>query len=232
MRTRGSGRASAHDRMREFRLADHVRFCEFRGRRIFLDLLADRYFSLPPATDAAFSALLQAGGWSSPAAIEGLRRQGLLVPAPGGRRIEPTSNPAPDRSLVEEADGPGALSILAAVEVLCLALLARRTVRRRRLAAEFAARPNRRPGQSLPPDRRDRAVLIFLRARRLVPIAPNCLRDSIALRRFLLRRRIHADLVIGAKLDPFAAHCWLQDGSTVLNDSLGSARDFVPILVA
>ena len=64
------------------------------------------------------------------------------------------------------------------------------------------------------------------------PIAPNCLYDSLALRRFLLRRGVGVDLVIGAKLHPFAAHCWLQDGTTVLNDCLGSARDFVPVLVA
>ena len=65
-----------------------------------------------------------------------------------------------------------------------------------------------------------------------IPIAPNCLYDFLALCRFLQRRGIVADLVIGAKLHPFGAHCWLQDGEILLNDSVSVARDFEPVLVA
>jgi hypothetical protein len=62
-------------------------------------------------------------------------------------------------------------------------------------------------------------------------MASNCLRDSIALLRFLIRRGVAAELVIGVKLYPFAAHCWVQQGPLILNDNLGGAAGFAPILV-
>jgi len=217
--------------MGDLRLPEHVRFCEIGERRIFLDLFADRYFSLPPALDAAFSSAARGLEPGAPFEVDALRRIGLFVAAPAGNPMEPTRHPRPDRSFVEEADfaGGGVLAVLA--EVLILVARARRAVKRKRLAAEILA--SRHPPSSAyaPRDQRDHAVGAFLRARGLVPIAPNCLYDSLALRRFLLRRGIGVDLVIGVKLHPFAAHCWAQDGTTVLNDSLGSARDFVPILV-
>jgi hypothetical protein len=118
-------------------------------------------------------------------------------------------------------------------EVLILVLQARSAVRRRRLPKLLSsAADSRGLSESSSADRRDRALADFLRARRALPIAPNCLYDSLALKRFLKRRSVAADLVIGTKLHPFAAHCWLQDGTTVLNDSLAAARGFAPILVA
>ena len=213
-------------------LPEHVCFCEIGEQRIFLDLLADRYFSLPPPLDAAFGATVRGNEPGAPSEVDALRRLGLLVTSPAGRPIEPTCHPRPDRSFVEEADFFGGAVLPVLAEVLVHVVRARRVVKRKRLTAALAASQRRPPGLYTSHDRRDRAVGAFLRARSLVPIAPNCLYDSLALRRFLQRRGIGVDLVIGVKLHPFAAHCWVQDETAVLNDSLGSARDFVPILVA
>lgn len=216
--------------MSDLRLPEHVHFCEVGEQRIFLDLLEDRYFSLPPLLDAAFSAIIGANEAAAASEVEALRHLGLLVAAPAGRQIEPTRHALPDFSLVEDADLVGGPSLPILAEVLVLVLRARRAVRRKRLPAELASAG--RGARPTPRDRRNRMVEAFLRARGLVPIAPNCLYDSLALRRFLRRRGIDVDLVIGAKLHPFAAHCWIQDETIVLNDSLASARGFVPILVA
>ena len=62
-------------------------------------------------------------------------------------------------------------------------------------------------------------------------MAPNCLTDSLALASFLSRRSVSWQLVFGVKLDPFAAHCWLQDDGAVLNDAADSVSTFTPILV-
>jgi hypothetical protein len=216
--------------MHQLNLADHVRFCEIDGQHIFLDLKADRYFSLPPAAAAAFLALLQ--GDASPAHVVGLHAAGLLVQAPAGRPLEPTIHPEPSSSFLEDSEIGLGLGMTLIAETLFLVLGARQAVRRKRLPGLLA-----KPGhgdsasQEVCRERRDRALGQFLRARRTIPIAPNCLYDSLALRRFLQRRAIPADLVIGTKLHPFAAHCWLQDGSMVLNDSLAAARGFAPILV-
>ena len=217
--------------MSDLHLPEHIHFCEIGEQRIFLDLVADRYFSLPPAVDASFSAIIEAKESAAASEVEALRRLGLLVAAPAGRRIEPTRHPVPDASLVEDVDLVGSPSLPILAEVLVLVVRARRAVRRKRLPAELAL-PDQRARRDRPGERRNRMVEAFLRTRRLVPIAPNCLYDSLALRHFLRRRGIEADLVIGTKLHPFAAHCWIQDETTVLNDSLASAHGFVPILVA
>lgn len=216
--------------MQAFRLPAHIHFCEIRGERIFLDLNRDRYFRLPPTADTAFAALLDQGTEASPE-LEALAVAGLLVPPPGGRPPAATVHPVPERSLIEEETGARA-SWTAAPEVLMLVLKARRAVSRRQLPRLIGPDVPAAPPPGAGQERLDLCVEAFLQGRRLVPIALNCLYDSLALRQFLRRRSIHADLVIGVKLHPFGAHCWLQDGNRVLNDTVASARDFAPILVA
>ncbi|MNN96111.1 hypothetical protein D3C81_2150420 [compost metagenome] len=47
--------------------------------------------------------------------------------------------------------------------------------------------------------------------------------------KFLARRGLHADVVFGVIGDPFSAHCWLQAGTLVLNDSIGNIDTYTPI---
>ncbi|MDK2769707.1 MAG: lasso peptide biosynthesis B2 protein [Sphingomonas sp.] len=85
-----------------------------------------------------------------------------------------------------------------------------------------------------PLPRRGPAALIeaqaFERARRMVPIARNCLLDSLALEQWLARRGIGSQIVFGIAPEPFAAHCWLQTADTILNDSFDHVSGFTPIL--
>ncbi|PXA86225.1 lasso peptide biosynthesis B2 protein [Nostoc sp. 3335mG] len=79
----------------------------------------------------------------------------------------------------------------------------------------------------------DRAVAFaqaYDRARLRIPISRICLRDSAALFALLSRRGIDCQLIFGVQLDPFKAHCWVQSGSTILSDTLDSARSMRPIL--
>jgi hypothetical protein len=217
--------------MHQLNLAEHVRFCVIDGQYIFLDLKEDRYFGLPRPTDAAFAALL--AGDASSTHVGGLQAAGLLVKSPAGRPLKPTTHPAAASSFLEDGELGRGISTVIVAEVLLQVLGARRAVRKKRLPG-LLAKPGQGASEShgVSRERRDRAVGQFLRARRAIPIAPNCLYDSLALRRFLQRRSVAADLVIGTKLHPFAAHCWLQDGTMVLNDSLSAARGFAPVLVA
>jgi len=68
------------------------------------------------------------------------------------------------------------------------------------------------------------------RARTFVPQARHCLTDSLAIMRLLAAQRAPAMLVFGAKLDPFAAHCWVQSGTMLLNDHVDTIRRFTPVL--
>lgn len=59
----------------------------------------------------------------------------------------------------------------------------------------------------------------------------ECLLDSLALLNFLSHDGIAPRWVLGVRTGPFAAHAWVQEGQTVLNDQHEYVRQFRPILV-
>lgn len=68
--------------------------------------------------------------------------------------------------------------------------------------------------------------------RRILPWAPFqgvCLYRSFFLMAFLRRRGLDARWVFGVRTWPFEAHCWLQAGDVVLDDTLDHVRPFTPI---
>jgi Transglutaminase-like superfamily len=73
-------------------------------------------------------------------------------------------------------------------------------------------------------------VAAFTALRPLYPRPYLCLFDSLALLEFLAAYECFPRMVFGVIADPFQAHCWLQDGSTVLDDDLERVRRYKPIL--
>jgi hypothetical protein len=66
------------------------------------------------------------------------------------------------------------------------------------------------------------ALEVVARFRRWAPFAPvsgKCLLRSFMLLRLLRRRGFDAHWVFGVSTWPFTAHCWLQVGDIVLDDS-------------
>jgi hypothetical protein len=74
-------------------------------------------------------------------------------------------------------------------------------------------------------------IAVYDRARRYVPLARNCLLDSLAQYRWLARNGIGCRLVFGVTGAPFAAHCWLQSDEAILNDTYEHVSRFTPIMV-
>jgi hypothetical protein len=58
-----------------------------------------------------------------------------------------------------------------------------------------------------------------------------CLLDSLTLVNFLAGYSVFPQWVFGVKTDPFYAHCWVQQGGFVFNDTPDYIRGFSPILV-
>lgn len=71
----------------------------------------------------------------------------------------------------------------------------------------------------------------FMAADRLVTARGRCLTRSIAIARTMFARGIAPDLVLGVKLRPFEAHCWVQHDNVLISDDPGSVAPFTPILV-
>ncbi|WP_404478363.1 lasso peptide biosynthesis B2 protein [Novosphingobium sp. BL-52-GroH] len=61
-------------------------------------------------------------------------------------------------------------------------------------------------------------------------LGPNvCLIRSIAMQTVLARAGLPSQLLFGVKLYPFEAHCWLQQGDMLINDTLERTGMFTPI---
>ena len=79
---------------------------------------------------------------------------------------------------------------------------------------------------------RARAVADAFRAAATVLRAEDqCLPRAIAARWMCDRYKLDAALVFGVRLDPFAAHSWVQVGDAVIVGDLEQVRLFTPILV-
>jgi hypothetical protein len=79
----------------------------------------------------------------------------------------------------------------------------------------------------------DEASRIYSQFSELRPFFPRnylCIFDSLALLNFFATFDLFPSWVFGVKLGPFHAHCWLQQGSVVLNDSISYVRQFTPIM--
>ena len=73
-------------------------------------------------------------------------------------------------------------------------------------------------------------VAVFHRLRPYYIREYLCRFDSLALIEFLAYHGCYPDWVFGVTAEPFTAHCWVQDGDCVLNDSADFVRRFTPIM--
>ncbi len=197
---------------------------------IILDLDADRYFRLQGA-DADMIADL---AHSRPAisTMAQLAAKGIVVAGPGPA-IELVSAPQPRTSAIE--DSGDRLSIGVA-EVASKRVRAAVSLRVRGLSATVRRlRGERsRKGPAFSVDGRsadaasdaDQIARGYAAARLHLPLARLCVPDSVALLRCLWRRGVDADLFFGVRLDPFAAHAWIQRGDRILSDSVGIVSEY------
>ncbi|WP_159831433.1 lasso peptide biosynthesis B2 protein [Novosphingobium sp. TCA1] len=202
---------------------------------MFLDLAADRYFCLSPRLEAAFRSILSdAGDAQRTDDAAPLLLSGLLAEVPGPTAVAPCLLPSRARTSFldapREAARPLAIGMLAVR--ISLARFALRIGRLHRMISglsecKAAIRDTRKIDEAA---MRDLASQ-FARTARLTQAHDRCLPRSLALARYALARGWPVDLVMGVHLRPFAAHCWVQAGTDLLNDRLDNVRPFTPILV-
>jgi hypothetical protein len=59
----------------------------------------------------------------------------------------------------------------------------------------------------------------------------QCLYDSLTLLHYLARDHLYPRWVFAVQARPFAAHCWIQHGDTVFNDTAEHVSGYTPIMV-
>jgi hypothetical protein len=238
--------------MARYALADHVFVCVNGEHLVLLDLKEDRYWALEAAQTAGLAALVR--GWpvaapegaaaeSSPSpetlgALEVLQSRGLLTESvPPGKDATPVQAVAPARELISESEtSPGSPqgSWLTFFVTSAFAKFALRTWPFERVIARVKRRKERigSPVQSFDAERARKLVEAFARYRIFLFSSKNeCLFDSLALIEFLARYDIYPNWVFGVQTRPFAAHCWVQQGDIVFNDTVEHVSGYTPIMV-
>lgn len=219
-----------------FTLPDGVSYCDAGGRLVFLDIKRDRYVALAADAEASFRRAVADESLTAEESrtLEDLVSNGLLQRSAGGSRSAPCAAPAcAERSLM---DGNRSASPTRVAHALWRLLHARITCGLRplertigNLAQRKAALSARRIPSSL--EVVEEVAAAFSRTALLVTPLDRCLPRSVAVAHMLLDLGIKPDLVIAVRLQPFSAHCWVQHGATLINETSDRTRTYTAILV-
>jgi len=170
--------------------------------------------------------------------IDKMLAAGMLTTDPAiGKDAKPVEMPRAEGALVEEdLETRPEVTFIHVVRFLrasASAALALRLQSIQTVIARMRARTlrGRRRAGAVDMEAASRAVAAYVRLRPLLFGAQDaCLYDSIALMRFLSYYKLFPTCVIGVQTSPFGAHCWVQEGDVVFNDTPESVRRFTPIL--
>lgn len=206
-----------------------VSWCICARQAVFLDLTRDRYFCLPDALDRIFR------GWVAGEAIDPIARDALIaagVAEPGSGALPLAArHSAATRDLAVGVRGRSIRDVLTAMAGQAFA---RRRLKRRSLASIVANDLEPRAGR--PEKAQDETVLrriagAFVTSGMLLRAADQCLPRAIAARRLCRSQGQDVALIFGVRLNPFAAHSWVQSGNAVVVGDLEQVRLYTPILV-
>jgi hypothetical protein len=96
-----------------------------------------------------------------------------------------------------------------------------------RVARRKASRTSARADDTA---RAKQLAVAFLHYRNRWASTGLCLRDSLTLIHFLAAHRVYPSWVFAVQTDPFQAHCWVQVGACVLNDTIDHTEGFTSIM--
>lgn len=231
----------------QFELSAHVHMCIVQDQMVFLDLRRDKYSCIDKESTSVLRKVLPRSpsfGMLQPdvySKLKELAASGLVSIAEGeAQRYRPTqrdTHVTASSALTPgyEVGGPSPMyGPVSAYNFLRATALAAYRLRHQSIYAVLAAEIRRqaRHGQErFDFDRAARLIKTFDSLRLFVTGRRRCLADSLALRIFLSSYRLHPRWIFGVRLRPFAAHCWLQRDSVVLNDDLDFVKGFETILV-
>jgi hypothetical protein len=232
-------------------ISRHTYWCRLRSTVIYLNLARDEYGTLTEPAQGLMSAIVP--GW--PLSAEGeapslilsndqiskLRSElitaGVLTSdAAEGKRATPTRHTVANVALEPNCpqrrtmNGGDFLKFLAACTITAWSLRFRSLQDSVRALARN--RHEQETSELADPDQIADLVAIFRRLRSFTFSGHrNCLFHAIALVRFLAGYGVHADFIMGVKVDPWAAHSWVQHGDYVVDGTPEQVRFYTPLLV-
>ncbi len=232
-------------------LQPHVFLCRGKRHWVVLDVNRDKYLCVDRRQFEALGPSLK--GWKestgpgerdaaavaevAAALANKLLSLGILSErVAGAKDALPTAHPLPTEALDPDFPAPSRRSsCIQAATFFASSARASRELRRQPLqltVESVRARKSRNVARARPADfeRARSLVSVFDRLRWYYPRSYLCLFDSLALIHFMARFGVFPDWVFGVVADPFEAHCWVQAGNVVLNDTVERVSAFTPIM--
>lgn len=227
--------------MADLFLPYHVHFCYRGDAVVFLDLQRDDYTFVGPEGAAALRCLssleenVASPEWRT--ALNEMLEGGLLTTdRNAGRVIAPTTISVASQQLLDDDALLSARASLAhLLNFLTACTYAAARLRwghlHRTIARVQLRKTHRPPSASFDIDRCRELVAIFARLRPFFPRRFLCLYDSLALIEFLARYRIFPDWIFAVRLEPWSAHCWVQQAGYIFNEEPEQAAAYTPVMV-
>jgi hypothetical protein len=219
---------------------------------VLLDLKRDKYLGVGRGQMKALASCV--AGWpavaqEAPAApadsfVAKLLAAGVLTTEPAkGKEAQPVTMPRPQTTLTaldlaasrDIFDTRPVIQAGHLIRFICATLSARVALKWRPIASVVmkvnASKVRRAVPRAMDFDaaRKHAAAFIYLRPV-LFTTKDKCLADSLALVNFLAHYGVFPTWVFGVQTGPFAAHCWVQAGDVVFNDTPDHVRRYTPIL--
>lgn len=223
-------------------LPHHVHFCQRGEVYVFLDLQKDDYVLVNGTAAGCLRGILSGTDTtcSRPDSINSplgeLLNIGLLTRDPcDGRTLQTTRINVAMEGLLDLDDVRNAhisSNYVACFAMSCLSAAARFRSSGLESAISRMRRRKARLSTTQPVDfaRARELTATFKRLRTLFPRDYLCLFDSFALIEFLANYQIFPTCVFGVRLEPWAAHCWVQEGVFVFNEDVEEAASYTPIM--
>jgi hypothetical protein len=218
-------------------LTKHVHIAHVGRHTVFLDLQNDQYLCVhTERLQSIVNSPRDAESPNDPLYEELVQRQLLTQEASEGKAIAPAGAPKPVRDL-PPAYGPAVIrsSPWMILRMLKYGYGADRLLKRADLSSAITQLLEKKrqimAKKDLTTNHSEAWLRSALRARYYYPADRICLRDSHMLMHVLLDHGIDATWVYGVTTDPFSAHCWVQIGDLVVNDTAEQAQRYTPIMV-
>jgi hypothetical protein len=224
----------------DYFLPHHVYFCRRGNAAVFLDLHRDDYFLVNGQSATALDMLAsqKESGMSTSemtSALQQLINDGLLTSdSSSGKEIRPVqADLATDDLIDTERALQARLSLLDIARFATACISSAIWLRHRPLESvvgSVASRKARRGFSSTDVERARELTEKFHRLRSYVPRDYLCLYDSLSLIQFLASYGVFPTWVFGVRLEPWAAHCWVQEGSYTFNTEVEEAASYTPVM--
>lgn len=216
-------------------LRDDLAWCISQGRAVFLDTVADRYFTLAGKANEAFLRL--ASGEAQRSDVEqlhALMERGMLREdgLQQGFRLPPKLAPPTHDVTVATSGFAHPLRLIRALLLERAVAAALRRGQFHALLQDLRQAGVARPSRNVDERRQmERIVAAFATAAFLTGSHDRCLVRAIAAQWASTGKGLRSKLVFGVIAHPFAAHCWVQLGAAVMVGGYEEARLYTPILV-